>query len=82
MRIKLIPNPSRRDYLGETVAQFGLIADNDALFALVDTGDRIELRKQDEPKLGPYTLILRVAQLPTGVSLVVEKGRILLRPLV
>ena len=53
MRITLIPDSSRQDYLSSFAEQFGLISEPAAEFALVDTGTRIELRKLDEPKLGP-----------------------------
>ncbi|MCL9782864.1 class I SAM-dependent methyltransferase [Vibrio sp. S4M6] len=53
MRIKLISEATERpDHLTTLAKQFGLEHQDNHPFALVDTGERIELRKLDEPKLG------------------------------
>ncbi|MGF1708135.1 class I SAM-dependent methyltransferase [Enterovibrio baiacu] len=44
--------PARADTLAEIAQRWGLTHDADAIFALVLTESRLELRKLDEPKLG------------------------------
>ncbi|MBE1277054.1 class I SAM-dependent methyltransferase [Enterovibrio baiacu] len=44
--------PARTDTLAEIAQRWGLTHDADAIFALVLTESRLELRKLDEPKLG------------------------------
>lgn len=48
----LTPNPERENTLHEIAQRWGLIDDPSAIFALVLTESRLELRKRDEPKLG------------------------------
>ncbi len=53
MKIALICEATdRAEELDKLATHWGLICDNDAPFSLVLTEERVELRKQDEPKLG------------------------------
>ena len=53
LRIKLISeSDTRPNYLSELAERFGLQQDDAAQFALVDNGEKLELKKLDEPKLG------------------------------
>ncbi|MDC0612233.1 class I SAM-dependent methyltransferase [Vibrio sp.] len=52
MQIQLISEVSDAQYLNDIAEKWALEHSNSSVFALVWTGERIELRKTDEPKLG------------------------------
>ncbi|MCE0493588.1 class I SAM-dependent methyltransferase [Vibrio salinus] len=52
MQIQLISEVSDTNYLDELSKRWSLIHSDSDVFALVWTGERLELRKTDEPKLG------------------------------
>ncbi len=74
MQLQLIcEDPSLESHFSELTSRWGLQHDANSILALVHTGERLELRKTDEPKLGAIFVDLVGVQLVIAESLVAVK---------